>query len=390
MSQPPTKVLCVLGTRPEAIKLAPVVRAIRASDHFRVRLCVTAQHRDLLDPLLKHFDLRPDHDLNLMRPDQTLPELTAAMFGALAPVVAQERPDWVLIQGDTTSALVAAMTAFYAGCRVAHVEAGLRTGRIDQPFPEELNRLLIARIADLHFAPTERARANLLAEGVDEARVSVTGNTAIDALQWTLGRTPQLRDDFAIPPGARVVFVTLHRRESFGAPLRGICDAVATLAGRVAHDTRFICTVHPNPNVTGPMRRILGSVPNLVLTEPLHYPDTVALLAHCHFVMTDSGGLQEEAPALGKPVLVLRDTTERPEGIEAGVALLVGRNPERIVDAAMKLLQDPLAYARMARMVSPYGDGRAAERIVGVLRDVPRSASPIARRRGVHQAGDPA
>jgi UDP-N-acetylglucosamine 2-epimerase (non-hydrolysing) len=368
MSQSPANVLCVIGTRPEAIKLAPVVRAIRAeAGHFRVRLCVTAQHRDLLDPLLQSFDLRPDHDLNLMRTGQSLPELTAALFGALGPVLAQERPDWVLIQGDTTSALVAAMTACYAGARVAHVEAGLRTGRIDQPFPEELNRLLIARIADLHFAPTERARANLLAEGIDEARVFVTGNTSIDALQWTLARTPQVRGDLVARPDTRVVFVTLHRRESFGAPLERMCDAVATLAGLAGPGTRFVCTVHPNPNVSEPMRRVLGAVPNVVLIDPLDYPATVALLARCAFVMTDSGGLQEEAPALGKPVLVLRDTTERPEGVEAGVARLVGRESVAIVDAAMTLLQDPAAYARMARMVSPYGDGHAAERIARAL-----------------------
>jgi UDP-N-acetylglucosamine 2-epimerase (non-hydrolysing) len=275
----------------------------------------------------------------------------------------------VLIQGDTTSALVAAITAYYGGARVAHIEAGLRTGRIDQPFPEELNRQLIARVASLHFAPTPGARANLLAEGIADSRISVTGNTSIDALTWMLKQGPALPSPLAPAEGERWVLVTMHRRESFGDPLERMCEALLTLSDRAAPDVRFAVTVHPNPNVAGPLRLLLSSRSNILLIDPLNYPQSVALLSRCHFVMTDSGGLQEEAPALGKPVLVLRDVTERPEGIEAGVARLVGRDPARIVEAALTLLEDDAAYAAMVGTASPYGDGRAAERIVQALSD---------------------
>lgn len=351
--------------------MAPVVRALRADPgHFAVRLCVTAQHRDLLDPLLHRLDLHPDDDLDVMRPDQTLPELTAGLFAGLAPVIDRQKPDLVMVQGDTTSAMVAAMTAFYAGVPVAHVEAGLRTGQIDEPFPEEMNRLLIARIARWHFAPTDRARANLLAEGIEAARVFVTGNSSIDALDWALTQPPGTLTALDLPAGARIILVTIHRRESFGQPLERICEAIRTIAAGAPANVCVVCTVHPNPHVEAPMRRILGGVPNVRLTPPLDHPDAVALLARSYFVMTDSGGLQEEAPRLGKPVLVLRDTTERPEGIEAGVAALVGREPGRIVPAARALMDDAGAYAQMARAVSPYGDGQAGARIAGILRTI--------------------
>ncbi len=282
--------------------------------------------------------------------------------------MAREQPDWVVVQGDTTSALVAALAGFQAGVRVAHVEAGLRTGRLDDPFPEEMNRSVIARVASLHCAPTEGARANLLREGLSDARIAVTGNTGIDALQWTLQRLPA-------GPGApasggrttRTILVTLHRRETFGAPLALMCGAIAQLARTAGDRARIVWPVHPNPNVSGPVRSALAGLPNVHLIAPLPYPDAVALLRDCDIVMTDSGGLQEEAPALGKPVLVLRDATERPEGIDAGIAELVGRDPARIVAAAMRLIEDQAAYARMARRVSPYGDGHAAERIVDLL-----------------------
>jgi len=348
--------------------MAPVVRALRKNpEQFQVRICVTAQHRDLLDPLLRYFDLCPDRDLDVMRDNQSLAGLTASLFGALGPLMHEERPDWVLVQGDTTSAMVASLTARYAGAMVAHIEAGLRSGRMDEPFPEELNRLLIGRVADLHFAPTDRALANLLAEGIDRSRVVVTGNPGIDALEWTLAQSPALPATLADLAGRRVVFVTLHRRESFGLAFDGMCEAVATLALQSGDDVCFVCTVHPNPHASEPIRRILDGRPGVRLIDPLSYPQTVALLERCTFVMTDSGGLQEEAPALGKPVLVMREVTERPEGVDAGVAALVGRDPGRIMAAARALLQDPETHARMARVVKPYGDGRAAERIAAAL-----------------------
>ena len=363
------RILCVIGTRPEAIKLAPVIRALRSDPgRFEVRLCLTAQHRDLMDDVLRHFELRADDDLDVMTPDQSLADLTSALFAGLGPLMAREQPDWVVVQGDTTSALAAALAGFQAGARVAHVEAGLRTGRLDDPFPEEMNRTVIARVASLHCAPTPGARAHLLREGISDARIAVTGNTGIDALQWTLQRLPAVSD---APPShgsaARTILVTLHRREAFGPHLAGMCGAIARLARTAGDRVRVVWPVHPNPNVSGPVRTALDGVPNVHLIAPLPYPDAVAMLRTCDIVMTDSGGLQEEAPSLGKPVLVLRDATERPEGVEAGVAELVGRDPARIVAVAMRLIDDDAAYARMARVVTPYGDGQAAGRIVDLL-----------------------
>jgi UDP-N-acetylglucosamine 2-epimerase (non-hydrolysing) len=348
--------------------MAPVIRALRAADPpLTVRLCATAQHRDLLDPLLDLFALTPDHDLDLMRPGQTLHELTAALFLGLGEVMQAERPDWVLVQGDTTSAMVGAICGFYAGAKIGHIEAGLRTGDLAEPFPEEMNRSVIGRVATLHFAPTERARANLLVEGVDPARVLVTGNTAIDALHWALAQPLPARLPFALAPDERTILVTLHRRESFGAPLTGMCEALRQVAVAQGPRVSFICPVHPNPNVGPVIRRVLDDLPNVHLTAPLDYLTTVHLLARCYMVVTDSGGIQEEAPGLGKPVLVLRNTTERPEGIEAGAAVLVGTDRDRIVSAMTTLLSDDDAYRRMATAVSPYGDGHAAERIVAAL-----------------------
>ena len=379
-------VLCVIGTRPEAIKLAPVVRALAADPTtFQLRVCVTGQHRELLDAVFRHFDLTADDDLDVMRPDQSLADLTAALFAGLGPLLARHTPDWVVVQGDTTSAMAAALAGAYAGARVAHVEAGLRTGRMDDPFPEELNRTLISHAAHLHFAPTDRSRANLLAEGIDAASVIVTGNPGIDALQWTVAQSKVVGTSGPVTPGAprahtganaRAILVTLHRREAFGERLEQMCRAIADLSRQAGPGVRIVCPVHPNPNVAGPMRTILGGEPGVTLVNPMDYPSAVALLAECDFVMTDSGGLQEEAPALGKPVLVLRDATERPEGVEAGVAELVGRDPGRIVSAALRLLRDRDAYARMARVALPYGDGHAAGRIVNALRARATEARP--------------
>jgi UDP-N-acetylglucosamine 2-epimerase (non-hydrolysing) len=367
-SAAPVRILCVFGTRPEAIKLAPVVHALRrCGDRVDIRLCMTGQHRDLIDPLLDYFDLRPHDDLNIMRENQPLSELTAALFSRLGAVLERDRPDWVIVQGDTTSAMVAAMSAFYQHIRVAHVEAGLRTGRKDQPFPEEINRVMVARVADLHFAPTPLARANLLREGIDEAAIHVTGNTAIDALHWVLAQADRPALPIALAADARLVFVTLHRRESFGPVMEGMARALRAAARQAGPGVQFLLPVHPNPNVARAFGDIFTDTPNVRLTAPLDYRTTAHVLARCHFVVTDSGGLQEEAPSLGKPVLVLRDVTERPEGVEAGTAMLVGTDPSRIEEWTTRLLNDDDAYRKMANAVSPYGDGHAAERIVGIV-----------------------
>jgi UDP-N-acetylglucosamine 2-epimerase (non-hydrolysing) len=369
VSRARVKVLSVFGTRPEAIKMAPVLHALAADPAFDSRVCVTAQHRDLLDPLLALFKIGPDHDLDLMVPAQTLQEFTARALLALADVFARERPDCVLVQGDTTTTMIGALAAFYARARVGHVEAGLRTRRLDQPFPEEANRRMVGVVADFHFAPTEQAKRNLLAESVAPQDVFVTGNTAIDALMWAS----------AIEPGAEaralidafrgdVILVTAHRRESFGAPLLEICGALADLAARFRDRVQIVYPVHPNPNVIGPVRERLGHVANITLLPPVEYLTLVHLLKRATLVLTDSGGLQEEAPSLGRPVLVMRDRTERPEGIEAGTARLVGTDRARIVQEASRLLEDERAYREMAQAVNPYGDGQSAGRIVAALR----------------------
>jgi UDP-N-acetylglucosamine 2-epimerase (non-hydrolysing) len=354
------KILLLYGTRPEAIKMAPVATALRRrGDRFAVTVATTAQHRDLLGPAQELLDLRPDVDLDLMRPDQTLNELAARAFAALDPLLADLAPDWLLVQGDTTTAWAGAFAAFHRRVRIGHVEAGLRTGDLTQPFPEEANRRAVDLIADALFAPTARARDTLLREGVPAERVHLTGNTGIDALHTLAARLPE-------EPQRNEVLITVHRRESFGAPLAAVFAALRDLA--LAFPTvHFLYPAHPNPNVREPAHRLLAGLPNLDLCEPLSYLDLVRRLRTARLVLTDSGGLQEEAPAFGKPVLVLRDKTERPEGIEAGVAALVGTDRARIVETATRLLTDDDAYRAMANAVSPYGDGRAAERIAGIL-----------------------
>ena len=372
-------VLCVFGTRPEAIKMAPVVRALRQrADRVRVRICVTGQHRQMLDQMLTVFDLRPDYDLAIMRDNQSLTDITAGVLTHLEPVLVKERPDWVLVQGDTTTTLSAALAAFYQRVRVGHVEAGLRTGDKRHPFPEEVNRTLVDGLCDLHFAPTERARQNLLREGIADATIRVTGNTVIDALHWatTLPATAHPRV-WAPPPGARLVLVTAHRHENFGPPLENICRALEEIARRFRGDVHIVYSVHLNPNVRDPVYRLLGGVANVTLLPPLDYTDLVYLLKRVHLVLTDSGGIQEEAPGLGKPVLVLRDVTERPEGVEAGTVKVIGTSRDRIVVEVARLLEDEAAYQRMARAVNPYGDGRAAERIAEALLE--RGTAPEAR-----------
>ena len=372
------RVLVVFGTRPEAIKLFPVVRALAARPGLAVRTCVTAQHRGLLDQVLAIADLRPDIDLDLMEPGQSLDRLTARLLVGLGEAMDAERPDLVIVQGDTATAMAGALAAYYRRVPVAHVEAGLRSGDILHPWPEEVNRRIVAPIAALHFAPTETAAAALRRENVDPATVHVTGNTVIDALLWTQGRIaadPGLAsglDDLAARvAGKRLVLVTTHRRENFGGGMEAIARAIGRIAERP--DVAVIFPMHPNPHVASAMDAVLGTGGNVARIAPLDYPHFVRALGLCDVVLTDSGGVQEEAPALGKPVLVMRETTERPEGVEAGTARLVGTDEARIVSEIFTLLDDSDAHAAMARAHNPFGDGHAAARIAEIVAD---DASP--------------
>ncbi len=358
-------VMVVYGTRPEAIKMAPVIDELRRrTDRFSVTVCATAQHRELMDQVHRVLDLRPDMDLDLMRPGQTLNGLAARSLQAMQEVLgSSQAPDWVLVQGDTSTAMAVALAAFHLQIPVGHVEAGLRTGDLQQPFPEEANRCIIDLLADALFAPTRRAGQGLLDEGVDPSRIHLTGNTGIDTL---LRVAEQTGGDDGAQSNGNEVLITMHRRESFGAAMRGVLQAFGELAGRFP-DHRWIFPVHHNPNVREPAREILSGIDNLQLCSPLHYVALVRCLQRVRLVLTDSGGIQEEAPTFGTPVLVLRDTTERPEGVQAGVARLVGTDRERIVSETSRLLSDEHAYRRMVGSINPYGDGRAAEQIVKVL-----------------------
>ncbi len=366
------RVLSVFGTRPEAVKMAPVVHTLARTAGIVSGVCVTAQHRQMLDQVLNLFDISPDYDLDLMRENQSLAELSARIFRDLDPVLANFKPDWVLVQGDTTTVAITALMAYYRRIRVGHVEAGLRTHDKWQPFPEEINRRVAGVTADLHFAPTEWARRNLLAEGVPDSAIAVTGNPVIDALHVVANQpAPQeaadLLEKLGIESdGKRLILVTAHRRENFGQPLEDICTALRELAGR--GDVEIVYPVHLNPNVQEPVWRILGSVPHVSLLPPLDYLPLVHLMKRATLVLTDSGGIQEEAPAFGVPALVLREVTERPEGVEAGVLKLVGTDSRFIVREANRLLDDASAYAAMAKAVNPFGDGRAAPRIVERLK----------------------
>lgn len=365
------KVLVVFGTRPEAIKLFPVVRALAAMPGLVVRTCVTAQHRGLLDQVLGIAGLVPDVDLDLMEPGQTLDRLTARLLTGLGEVIDREMPDRVVVQGDTATAMAGALAAYYRKVPVGHVEAGLRSGDIYHPWPEEVNRRIVAPIADLHFAPTETAAEALARENV-RAGVHVTGNTVIDALHWTraqieadaslAGGLDGIASRFA---GKRIVLVTTHRRENFGGGMENIARAIRRIAAR--EDVAVLFPMHPNPNVGAVMDAILGDLANVARIEPLDYPHFIRALSLCHLALTDSGGVQEEAPALGKPVLVMRDTTERPEGVAAGTAKLIGTDEERIVSEVFTLLDDTAAYASMARAHNPFGDGHASERIARLV-----------------------
>jgi UDP-N-acetylglucosamine 2-epimerase (non-hydrolysing) len=373
-------IMLVFGTRPEAIKMAPLVHRLKAEpDIFDVHVCVTAQHRQMLDQVLKVFEIIPDIDLDVMQPGQDLFDVTANVLQGMKGVLVQEKPDAILVHGDTTTTLATAMAGFYASVPVGHIEAGLRTHDLYAPFPEEFNRQVASKVARWHFAPTELGRSNLMAERVNEQSITVTGNTVIDALHWVLNRietdagllatlaqelSRTLRFNWR---AERIVLITGHRRESVGEGFRQICEALRELASEF-DDVQFVYPVHMNPNVQAPIRSILAGPANVHLIEPLHYEAFVYLLKHSHIVLTDSGGIQEEAPSLGKPVLVMRDVTERPEAVDAGTVELVGAHKDRIVASVTRLLNDESHYLKMSRAHNPYGDGKACERIVDVLR----------------------
>jgi UDP-N-acetylglucosamine 2-epimerase (non-hydrolysing) len=361
------KLLVVVGTRPEAIKMAPVIRRLRSEPECDVVVCATAQHRQMLDQVFTLFGITPEIDLDLMRPDQTPNALAARVFAGLDSVLERERPDWLLVQGDTTTAMCAAVAAFHRRVRVGHVEAGLRTGDFQHPFPEEMNRRVVDLISDANFVPTRRAARALQAEDVPAGKIFLTGNTVVDALLEIAGRDGDLAEE-------NLVLITAHRRESFGAPLERIVRAIGRLAQSFP-DTRFVHVTHPNPNVQSVVRRN-GELPNVTLVEPVDYLELVRLMRRARLILTDSGGIQEEAPTFGKPVLVLREKTERPEGVEAGLARLVGTDEEQIVEQARSLLSNGAARRRMAGSTNPYGDGLASDRIAAIL--LRRPFSPFA------------
>lgn len=372
MSENKPHVFVICGTRPEAIKLSPVVHELRSRpQQFRATMCVTAQHRDLLDQVLSAFSLEPEYDLDLMQKGQTPLEMTARILSRLGPVLEAESPDLVLVQGDTTTTFCGALAAFYQGIPVGHVEAGLRSGDLRQPFPEEMNRSVTAKLATLHFAPTHEAAENLHKEGVAAERVLVTGNTGIDALLHVAGRLEQGLLPTACPAapvnGKKLIVVSAHRRENFGERIENICRAIGRIAER--DDVKVVFPVHPNPGVRGPVHRLLSGVGNIALVDPLDYVPFVDLMRRSYLLITDSGGIQEEAPSLAKPVLVMREKTERPEGVRAGASRLVGTSEDCIVAEASRLLDDNAAYDSMARVRNPYGDGRASERIAAIIQE---------------------
>lgn len=362
------KILSVFGTRPEAVKMAPIVRMLKKTANIESRVCVTAQHRQMLDQVLNLFEIKTDYDLDLMRENQSLAQLSAAIFTNLDPVFSDFKPDWVLAQGDTTTVAISSLLAYYHRIKFGHVEAGLRTHDKWQPFPEEINRRVAGVTADLHFAPTDWSKQNLLNEGISNNIIAVTGNTVIDALQYvSMQAEPQEITELVTSrlTTKRLILVTAHRRENFGAPMEDICRALIELARR--GDVEIVYPVHLNPNVQEPVNRLLRNVEHITLLPPLDYLPLVHLMKHASLILTDSGGIQEEAPAFGIPTLVLRDVTERPEGVTAGTLKLVGTEPDRIVREAKRLLDDSSAYAEMAKANNPYGDGHAAGKIIQSL-----------------------
>lgn len=367
------KVLIVFGTRPEAIKMVPLVRKFHEyNDKFETRVCVTAQHREMLDQVLEFFEIEPDYDLNLMKHGQNLYQLTADVITGMKPVLEEFQPDYVFVHGDTTTSTYAALASFYNGAKICHIEAGLRTFNKHSPFPEEMNRQITARLTDMHFAPTEIAKNNLISENINEEHIFVTGNTVIDTLLWANEKLTSYKGGeldllkTIVKPNKKVILVTGHRRENFGDGFLNICNALKEIAIRHA-DIQIIYPVHLNPNVQGPVYDILSNIDNIHLIEPLGYPGFVWLMKQSYLILTDSGGVQEEAPSLGKPVLVMRDTTERPEAIEAGTVILVGTNKDEIVRNVNNLISDITAYENMSQRHNPYGDGNACSRILSKL-----------------------
>jgi UDP-N-acetylglucosamine 2-epimerase (non-hydrolysing) len=367
------KVLLVFGTRPEAIKMAPLVNEFKKhSNKFDTRVCVTAQHREMLDQVLDFFEITPDYDLNLMKPGQNLYGLTAAIITNLQPVLEEFKPDYVYVHGDTSTTMVAGLAAFYSGAKICHIEAGLRTHNMRSPFPEEMNRQVTSRITDYHFAPTDKAAQNLIDENIDRSKIIITGNTVIDALLESSDKVKSIESKEIdklkqlINPDKKLILVTGHRRENHGQGFINICEALKEIA--TTHpDVQIIYPVHLNPKVKEPVYRILSEVSNIHLIDPIAYPSFVWLMNQSYLIITDSGGVQEEAPSLGKPVLVMRDTTERPEAVDAGTVILVGTDKNKIVNEANSLLTDKVKYQKMSELHNPYGDGKACERIVDYI-----------------------
>ncbi len=363
------KLLFIFGTRPEAIKMAPIIMEVRKNGNFDVEICLTGQHREMLDQVMYLFELKADYDIDLMKPNQTLFDITASALLSLREVITRSAPDWILVQGDTTTAYVGALAAYYLKKKIAHIEAGLRSFNKYAPFPEEINRMMISTMADLNFAPTRGAKINLEKENT-RGKIYITGNTVIDALFYTVKKTDTVEhylDYFSfLNPDKKIVLVTCHRRENFGKPLEEICDAILQLSEQFP-DVQFVYPVHLNPNVQSVVRQKLSGRENIFLIAPLDYAYLVWIMNRSYFIITDSGGIQEEAPALGKPVLVLREVTERMEGVEAGNAILVGASKEKIQSNARRLLEDPQHYHQMSNSVNPYGDGTSAAQIVSLL-----------------------
>lgn len=368
------KNLIVFGTRPEAIKMAPLVKAFQKAEGFETKVCVTAQHREMLDQVLDFFEITPDYDLNLMKPGQNLYGLTAAIITNMQSVLESYKPDFVYVHGDTTTTMATTIAGFYSGAKVCHVEAGLRTFNKWAPFPEEINRRITGHVADFHFAPTQTSYDNLVNEGISNETIKVTGNTVIDALHESVGRVKTLETDELgklkkiISRDKKLVLVTGHRRENHGQGFINICQALKEIAEKYS-DVEIVYPVHLNPKVQKPVYELLGNMGNIKLIDPLAYPEFVWLMNESHMVITDSGGVQEEAPSLGKPVLVMRDTTERPEAVEAGTVILVGTDKEKIVSETIALLSDQEKYKNMSRLHNPYGDGKACERIVEFMKE---------------------
>lgn len=369
------KNLIIFGTRPEAIKMAPLVKEFQKNDIFETKVCVTAQHREMLDQVLDFFEIRPDYDLDLMKPDQNLNTLTADIVTGLQPVLEEFKPDYVYVHGDTLTSMVAGLAAFYAGTKVCHVEAGLRTHNKWSPFPEEMNRQITGRLTDYHFAPTRQAQENLIRENIRPENIQITGNTVIDALLYSSEKVKELKNPEIeslrnlVDPAKKLILVTGHRRENHGAGFIRICEALKEIAMRNP-DVQIIYPVHLNPNVQKPVYEILSRLNNIHLINPLAYPAFVWLMNRSYLIITDSGGVQEEAPSLGKPVLVMRDTTERPEAVDAGTVILVGTDTQKITSEAQTLLDNQEKYRKMSELHNPYGDGKASERIVEFIKNL--------------------